>query len=512
MFTTKINTVLLIVVLLLISSDNQNIFASTFPQDYNHSKLTNTLLDAGYLWKLNAAFHPFYIFEYDSTTPETENFKSFNWIIEYKSSYSAGIKKKKNKPKYPHLFIMPSLESRHQSGPHRQYKTLAIQPALYIAANYQENWYLRFYGRGTNEAGSLEHYSGRTKNIDRAGFDTGELDQAVLGFRNEWANVEFGRAREIWGPMAEDNLLLAGNSPPYERLALQLTFGRFAYRWFYGYLECVEADNNTLIQRYIAGRALEYNNRKNLVVSIGEVSTLAGPDRPIDWAFLNPIALHIEIETNERENDTRRNRSNDMLFLNVDFKPLNSLRLSGSFVLDEYRIDREEFRQGFDDAFGFLGHIAWTPVREPVGLTFLADGVRIDTYTFMHTYGYTNLVVKNQLIGHPLGNDADDISVGLRIVTRYRSLAEIKFGKRRWGDYSLKYEPFRNYSYIVKLPFPNGEVRENRYLKIKLLSMPHNNLHFSIDSHIDLGTGGPDSGLERATFSIRYQLPLTWTP
>jgi len=486
--------------------------AQTFPQDMDYSNYTYALVDAGYIWDINSTFHPLsYRVQFNKQKLDL-NYGSFNWISEYLNRYTSKCSFQNNSSDDGlYLMLFPGIGIAKQNGVATKYKPLAIQPFLWTEVVLRRNWYARSYLRATNVASSLPHFSGYSKGISRIGLNTAEFDQLLFGFRNDWAVIEFGRSREIWGPIAEENLLLAGTAPPWERLMIQITHRNFTYRWFYGYLETV-FEEETNIQRYIIGKALQYNNRTNLVISLGEVISLAGPNRPIDFAFANPLGVALEIENNRKENDRSGNHQNTILFANFDWMPTSSIRTVISIAVDEFQIDRKDRNRGEDDALGYLGRIAWTPIRNPVGLTLFWYGIRNDTWFVQHSYGYTNLVNHGELISHPIGNDADEIAIGTRIVFKQSIMAELTYGQRRWGDNSLLENPYNGYERFpdgfYKGPFPSGQVRANRFLSISVDSQLLKGLSLSIDGHIDLGHSGEDSALEAWIFSARYQIPF----
>jgi hypothetical protein len=485
--------------------------AQTYPQDFNYSYYSDALVDGGYLWQTNSTFHPFNCQVFDSSKTDYTDTSVFDWMYDYLNNYSILTYNFQSKSGDDlNIISILGMGIAGQIGTASSYNHIAAQPFIWTEAYYRANWYARIYVRATNEVESLPHYTGIKRKISRAGFNTGEIDQSIIGYQNEWVKAEYGRSREIWGPFAEDNLLLAGNSPPWERLMLQFKYRRFTYRWFYGFLETVSSPDDVNINRYIVGRAIEYNNKSNLVLSAGEVSVLSGPNRPADWAFLNPIAVHLEVEQNKRENNAIDNRSNCILFLNTDWLPIRTLRLTGSFVLDELQIDRKERERGIPDALGYIGRFAWTPIRKRVGLTLFGYYVRIDTYTLQHSYAYTNLATRSEMIGHSIGNDADDAALGVRLVFSRPLVLELKIGNRRWGDNSMLDDPYANYVSPHTVPFPSGDVRANQYLALLIKSHLSRNLSLAVNGHLDLKHSGEGSALETWTFSLRYQLPMLW--
>ncbi|NQU05366.1 MAG: hypothetical protein HQ568_04670, partial [Calditrichaeota bacterium] len=285
--------------------------AQDYPQDFDYSYYSNALLDAGYLWQINSTFHPFACQVFDSSKINYATADAFYWMYSYLNDYANLTERQRNKSGDGlGVILMPGLGITRQTGAASNYDQVATTPFIWTESLLRKNWYSRIYLRGTNVASSLSHYSGRTKGIARGGFNSAEFDQLLIGYRNDWAVVEYGRSREIWGPFAEDNLLLAGNTPPWERLMIQITHHRLTYRWFYGYLETFfdEEDN---IHHYLIGKVLQYRNRSNLVISLGEVISLAGPNRSIDFSLANPLALSLEVENNLKENDLTGNHVND---------------------------------------------------------------------------------------------------------------------------------------------------------------------------------------------------------
>lgn len=390
-----------------------------------------------------------------------------------------------------------------QSGAGAEYDEIAVQPFIWSFLRYMR-FYSKIYFRATNQVGSLPHFSGRRQEISRAGFSAAEFDETFIGYGGERFSIGYGRGREIWGTFSDQNLLLAGNSPPYERFILQFKYKRFAYRWFYGSLLSEKDDLSNNINRYLIAKAVEYNNGKNLVMSVGEVTVLSGPDRPVDFSFLNPLALHLEIEQNDRENDEVGNHSNAIVFFNLDWLVNPRWRVAFQFAVDDFQIDAED-RKDKADALGYQFYTSWTPMVNPVGITVFGFAMRMDTYMLQHSYGYANLVNGGKLIGLSLGNDADDFGFGVRFSSNLRLLAELKYGVRRWGGNSLLLNPYSYYDDFHKTPFPSGEVRTNEYLEVKLLSEPIKRLYFGLDGHLDIEKSGPDSRLEQWTFWLTYR-------
>ena len=499
----------IVAIIIFLTAFSYTVIAQTFPQDFDFSPRTEALLDAGALWDINSLYHPLICIRPDTAVRESKELNAFKWLDDYLSDYMEYANQPTDTSRIGlNVLFATGLGLNYQSGAARSFDDVAFQPYVWLQMKFREHWYSRIYARATNYKESLPHFSGVPRDVSRLGLNTGEIDQSIIGYRDKWVNIEYGRTREIWGPMVEDNLVLAGEVPAYERLMAQLSLGRFTMRYFFGFLEtCYE--NGEYINRYISGRSIQYSNRRNLIIGISEASVLAGVDRPIDLAFLNPLSLHIETDLNDRSTSGEINHNNAIWSLDLDWLPLNNLRFSGTFSIDEIKLDRTEQDKKEPNVLGYFTRLAWTPNRKTIGITLIAEWIRLDTYFFQHGYNYANFVDRDQLFGPPIGNDADQISATVRMVFRYPVMAEIEFGRRRWGDNSIINNPYMTFNEVTKGSFPSGEKRENRYLALRLNSQPLRCLSFSLDGQIDLSHHGDESSLEKYDFIVRYQLPLT---
>ena len=498
----------IVAIIIFLTAFSYTVIAQTFPQDFDFSPRTEALLDAGALWDINSLYHPLICIRPDTAVRESKELNAFKWLDDYLSDYMEYANQPTDTSRIGlNVLFATGLGLNYQSGVARSFNDVAFQPYVWLQAKFRNHWYSRIYIRATNEIESLQHFSGVPRDISRFGLNTGEIDQSVIGYQDKWVNIEYGRTREIWGPMPEDNLVLSGGAPAYERLMAQLSLGRFTIKYQFGFLETIEDED--FVNRYIVGKCIQYSNHKNLILGASEVTVLAGENRPIDLAYLNPFQFHLETDLNNRSTSASENYNNSIWAIHFDWLAFSNLRFSGSLAMDEFQIDWQDREQGSPDVMGYLIRTAWTPVKNPLGLTLMGKYVRLDTYLGQHGYGYVNFVDRGYFIGHPIGNDADQVSASIRMVFSYPLMVEIEFGRRRWGENSLLSNPYSPFLDFVQGPFPSGEKRENRYFAFRLNSQPIKCLSFSLDGHIDLSHNGEESSLEKYDFIVRYQLPLT---
>ena len=153
--------------------------------------------------------------------------------------------------------------------------------------------------------------------------------------------LQLGRGRESWGAGNEIHLAISEYSPAYDYGILELDFGRVRAKYIHGFLESTEE----YINRYINVEAIEWTNRKSLLIGLSETIIYSGEGRPLDIAYLNPISNHLEVELNDRLNLLGANDANAVWQVSIDWL-LKNLRLSWNLLYDEFVLDKEEFENG----------------------------------------------------------------------------------------------------------------------------------------------------------------------
>ncbi len=489
--------------------------AQVFPLDFEYSKRTEYLLDAGYFWEDQQLEHPL---PAKGVRWESEH-TAYRWMLKSFDRWGSKIDAARDKSRNGiGVVAMPGLGFASQSGDAKTYDDVALQPRMLVNFIFHENIYGGIYSQATNEAASMPHFTGVARDRSRFGFDTGEFDQAYLGIKGDWYQVEYGRNRNIWGPLTENNLVLSANQPSYERLSVTLSFWKMKARYFYGFLEAYEEPGTqNVFQRYISGRMLEYSNGKNFLLGLGEITILSGIDRPLDLAFLNPIALHLETDQNNRSNATSADFNNAVWVSYLDWYAFNQLRISTTLLMDEFQLDDEDREEGRPDNMAYLGRLAWTPQfarSRWMGVTLFSEYLRINTYTLQHFVGTNNFVSRGELLFHPIGNDADRYEVGGRMVFGWPMILEAAYGSYRWGENSIINDPYSDFAdSFIDQPFPSGRYHENTYLRLDISAEPLPGLQLGLETHMDLDSntdGTFNSDLETYTAYLRYQIPLVF--
>ena len=285
--------------------------------------------------------------------------------------------------------------------------------ALYGFGHFQYQKYLYgyLYPRIVNNPSSFIRYSGIEREITRKGFSSGETDLSGIGFQNSWLSFQIGRGREGWGAGDEIKLALNENSPSYDYAMLGSNYGKINVKFIYGYLE----SNDDNINRYITARGIEWSNKKNFIIGLNETVIYSGQNRPIDFAYLNPMSTHLEIELNDRLNRTGTDGSNAVWQISSDWLFYDKkIRLSVNYLLDEFVLDKVEIDSGKENGKALSSRLAYTPyINKDFILTLYSTYVLVGTPTFRHEVGQNNFVQRNKPLGWVHGSDVYEKKLGL---------------------------------------------------------------------------------------------------
>ena len=324
---------------------------------------------------------------------------------------------------------------------------------------YKNNFHGYLYSRVVNNPNLFERYSGIPRDISRYGFTSGETDQSGICFENEWLIFQFGRGRESWGAGNDIHLGLSENSNAYDYGMLDLDFGDLRVRYFNGYLET----DSLFVNRYVTGRGVEWNNKKNFLFALSEVVIYSGKNRVIDFSYLNPISTHLEIELNDKQNDLGTDSGNGIWQLSMDYLLRSNVRFSFNYLFDEFVLDKVQKDANKNSEGGYslkILHSSKVFSKYNISNIYFSM-IKIGTNTFRHEDGNNNFVSRGKPLGWNHGSDGRESKLGLNLYNdRISMLINASIGRRELGINSITKNSYRPYESYFSAPFPSGDFRK----------------------------------------------------
>ncbi len=294
----------------------------------------------------------------------------------------------------------------------------------------------------------------------KSGFKNLKENISGIGFQNEWVLLQFGKGKENWGAGDNIELALSDDSKSYDYLLLGSNYGKVRVKYVHGFLESIEEN----INRYITARAIEWTNKKTLVLGFSETVVYSGPNRSVDIGYINPISSHLEVELNNRLNILGGKNANAVWQIHLDWYLNNHFRLSGNYLYDEFVLD-PGIEVGKEHGKAYSLRLAYTPIFSSNHLlTFYSKMIYIGTPTFRHESGANNFVKDSRPLGWNKGSDGEEVSVGINYFNRQDLIISSSIGLFQSGDENIINRAYERYADYLWGPFPSGKVKKTIYL------------------------------------------------
>ena len=351
-----------------------------------------------------------------------------------------------------------------------------------IRTSFYKHFYTSLYARFANKENAFDRYSGIPRKTERFGLSTGEVDISGFGFDNDKFNFEMGRGRLGLGSGDTDiQLSLNQEGPSYDYLSFGVNITNWRIRFINGYLE---TKNN--VNRYISVRSIEKILKKNLLISFSETVIYSGENRPLDFAYLNPISTHLEIELNDRQNLSGTASGNAIWETSLDWLINKRSRLSINIVIDEFVLDKVQLDQGKIHSMGWALRFCTKPILDIPNTAMYLSIVNTGTYLYKHENGYNNFVQRGNLLGYEGGNDLKKISLGLTSFDLGTISYRLELSSTLVGESSILNDLYHPYfgQIIGTGKFPSGENKRRNVLLFSYCKSISDLISYNIETKI----------------------------
>ena len=274
---------------------------------------------------------------------------------------------------------------------------------LFFEGRLEENqWLVPFNTRAAGTAPRLPF----VRDLDGA-YDY-MLSTGIVGVNTKYIEIRAGRDRNQWGYGAS-SVALTNYAPTYEQLQIRTQFWRIHYTNLFAQFVDRSAGRQILPRKYGAYHRLAIDLPGDVQVELFEM-VLHGPDTTaaqvrsgFELAYLNPIIFYRAVEGDIGSPD------NMLLGAGAAWTALPGWRLYGQFILDEFQA--RSFRK--DWWANKWAYILGTRIADPGGLpnvNLQLEYARLRPYLYSHQSLASAAVHQNDILGHPAGPNAWDVS------------------------------------------------------------------------------------------------------
>lgn len=249
---------------------------------------------------------------------------------------------------------------------------------------------------------------------------TGDARNAYVLLQLGAADVILGRDDLRWGASENGTLLLSANAPALDQVGIRAKFGPVTASSFFGDLDdmtleapVAQAPGDTLpagtvIRRHISGHRLRWQVNRYLSLGAAEVVVYGGENRAPEAAYLIPVNIYYAAQWNTGKND------NLLGNFTIGLRPRRDLEIYGELLVDDFQIDhsspadKEPFEGGY-----LVGQRLYNPLGLD-GSLLRVEWAKVEPYTFNQVIPWNRYLYKNEIIGFPLGPDAQSLDLEFR--------------------------------------------------------------------------------------------------
>lgn len=245
----------------------------------------------------------------------------------------------------------------------------------------------------------------------------------VVGVRSGFFEARFGRDRHRWGHGAA-SLVLSNYPTSYDHLQLRTRVWRLHYTNLFARftdpLRGPSGSDTVYPSKYFAGHRLAVELPAHLQLELFEHVVISGEDgRGLDLGYLNPILFYRALEVDLGSPD------NVLLGTGLSWRAAPGVELYGQFILTEFQAQRIG-TDWWGNKFGYLAGVylvdpGWGRHRVR-GLDVRVEAAWLRPYLYSHRALGTTFVHHDDPVGHPAGQNAQDLAV----LARYRTAAGVE--------------------------------------------------------------------------------------
>jgi|GEM_PF-2409759 len=245
---------------------------------------------------------------------------------------------------------------------------------------------------------------------------------------------QIGRDELYWGPAYTGSLILSNNTPALDMIAysgnidLEQLVGSWGDIHFLKFFSLLDH------QRLLFGQRFEYCPDTPWRIALSETAIA---DAHCGIGYYSPIPFPLssyliqQIYANFPELSDRENDINYNIGFDLQYNMGNGTRIYGEFLFDDFIFYKK--RNLFPDRMGFtIGSNISNLFADKAGL--LLEYTRINNYVYFPRKEWQNYLYKEEYLGHPLGPDADQLTIQLDYQLAENKTIQIAYIQERHGE------------------------------------------------------------------------------
>lgn len=295
---------------------------------------------------------------------------------------------------------------------------------LMLSKTYFPTEYDRIDGAKLTKGGYLNNFAGVQYKEANYGGDFSDSKGGISAYA--WfGSISVQRENIRWGDAYHCSNILSGRNPAVPMVTLQLTpCSWFQFDYFHAWLISNVIDSTYYYveqstdgtereyrptNKFMAANMLTFRPIKYIQFSIG--NSIVYSERNPQAAYFIPFAFYKSLDHLLTKGLGVENQ-NSQAFFTLTVRPVDHLKLYGSFYLDEFKLARLKKNNPAHNPVSYLVGFDWGgwPVK---GLSLKGEFMRSYIATYTHSIESITYMSNSYFMGHYMGDNAQNINLEL---------------------------------------------------------------------------------------------------
>ena len=312
---------------------------------------------------------------------------------------------------------------------------------------YFPSAYDKIYGARLTKPGYLNNLPGVQYKESNEGGDFSD-SRGGIALYTWWGRIAVERERIQWGDAQHSSNILSAHAPAVPMLTLQLTPCKwFQFDYFHAWLVSNVVDSTYYymenyregetrihyrpMNKFMAANMFTFKPIKYIHFSFG--NSIVYAERNVQAAYFIPIAFYKSLDHLLTKGMSIENQ-NSQAFASITIRPVDHLRLYGTFYLDEFKMARLKKSNPEKNPISYVVGFHWSgwPVS---GLSLSGEFMRSYIACYTHSIAVLNYRSNSYQMGHYMGDNAQ--SIWLQLAYRPVSKLSLKLSYTQDTKYNV---------------------------------------------------------------------------
>ena len=261
----------------------------------------------------------------------------------------------------------------------------------------------------------------------------------------KWGSLSLVKDNLSWGNNYNGSNILSGQQPSFAYISFKMKPTKwFEFNYIHGWLASQVIDSSqthgsgsslreVFYPKYVAANMFTIRPVKNLNVSFG--NSVVYSEKGVQPLYLIPFMFYPSADHASTGSGNNALGENSQMFLDVSCRSIPKTHLYGSLFIDEVNISQMFHSSKQTNLFSYKGGVRFTNLLvKNTSLTF--EYTRTNPWVYVHPIATTSFASNNYNMGNYLGQNSDEIFVGLKLKPLRGLTLDFGYSQARKGPVS----------------------------------------------------------------------------